>query len=163
MESIIFLIIAGIISAMFNKEKKNPKDKQPTKQMPSFGQQTVPEKSNPVPEKRKPVAKSLEDFANEIFGQLNEKVEQKTNSTTTSVPTESVPVGNNDVANDVRSNRIKFPNLEVRRSERPPLAERPLTQKLKQQEVKFAPTTKQQLVQGIIMAEVLGPPKAKRK
>jgi hypothetical protein len=158
MESLIIFVIIGIISALFNKDKVKPEQKKPAKQMPSFGQQTVPEKSKPVPEKQKPAARSLEDFANEIFGQLNEKVEQPRET----VPTKSVP-DVNIAPVEVTNSRPTFADENVRRSARPQLAERPLTQKLKQKEVKFVPTTKQQLIQGIVMAEVLGPPKAKRK
>lgn len=150
MEGLIIFIIASIIGAFFNKQKKQ--EQKPTQQMPTFGQQTIPEKSKPVPEKKRPAARSLEDFANEIFGQLNEKVEQQQEL----VPTKSVPA-------EVTNSRPTFADENVRRSERPQLTERPLTQKLKQQELKFVPTTKQQLIQGIVMAEVLGPPKAKRK
>ena len=159
MEQLIVFVIIAIVSALFNKGKnKKTEHNKPTKQMPSFGQQTVPEKSKPVPEKQKPAARSLEDFANEIFGQLNQKVEQQQEP----VPMNSVQDVNRAPV-EVKTSRPTFADQNVRRSERPPLEERPLTQKLKQQEVKFVPTTKQQLIQGIVMAEVLGPPKAKRK
>ena len=158
MEQLIIFVIIAIVSAVFNKGKKKTEPNKPTKQMPSFGQQTVPEKSKPVPEKQKPAARSLEDFANEIFGQLNQKEEQQQEP----VPMNSVP-DVNQVPEEVTNSRPTFAGQNIRRSERPPLGERPLTQKLKQQEVKFVPTTKQQLIQGIVLAEVLGPPKAKRK
>ena len=78
MNSIIIFIIIAIISALFNKDKKQPEKQKPSKQqMPSFGQQTVPEKSKPVPQKQRPAARSLEDFAKEIFGQLNERSSNK--------------------------------------------------------------------------------------
>ena len=161
MESIIIFAIIAIISALFNKDKKQPEKQKPSKQqMPSFGQQTVPEKSKPVPQKQRPAARSLEDFANEIFGQLNEKVEQQKPQQPRQRQTISVaPV----VAETAREVAIEQAKAKERRSERPPLGERPLTRKLTEQSISYAPKSRADLVQGLIMAEVLGPPKAKRK
>ena len=160
MESLIVFIIIAIISSLFNKDKKQPEKQKPSKQqMPSFGQQTIPEKSNPVPEKQRPAAKSLEDFANEIFGQLNEKVEQQKPQQPRQFQT--IPVAPvNETAREVAIEQAK---AAERRSERPPLGERPLTKKLSEQSKSFAPKSRADLVQGLIMAEILGPPKAKRK
>lgn len=162
MESLIIFIIIGIISALFNKDKKQPEKQKPSKQqMPSFGQQTVPEKSKPVPQKQRPAARSLEDFANEIFGQLNEKVEEQKPQARQSqrIPEVIAPA----VAETSRELAIEQAKAAERRSERPPLGERSLTKKLTEQSIPFAPKSRADLVQGIIMAEVLGPPKAKRK
>ena len=161
MESLIIFVIIGIISALFNKEKKQPEKQNPSKQqMPSFGQQTVPEKSKPVPQKQRPAVKSLEDFANEIFGQLNEKVEQQ--KPQQSRQSQTIPV-TPVVPETAREVAIEQAKSEERRSERPPLGERPLTKKLSHQSISYAPKSRADLVQGLIMAEVLGPPKAKRK
>ena len=160
MESLIFLIIIGIISSLFNKDKKQTEKQKPSKQqMPSFGQQTIPEKSNPVPEKQRPAAKSLEDFANEIFGQLNEKVEQQ--KPKQQRQSQTVPV--TPTVETARQVAIEQAKAAERRSERPPLGDRPLTKKLSTESISFAPKSRKDLVQGLIMAEVLGPPKAKRK
>ena len=160
MESLIIFIIIGIISALFNKDKKQPEKQKPSnQQMPSFGQQTIPEKSRPVPQKQRPAARSLEDFANEIFGQLNEKVEQQKPQQPRQ--SQTIPVApTNETAREVAIEQAK---ATERRSERPPLGERPLTQKLTEQSISYAPKSRADLVQGLIMAEVLGPPKAKRK
>ena len=161
MESLIVFIIIGIISALFNKDKKQPEKQKPSKQqMPSFGQQTIPEKSKPVPQKQRPAARSLEDFANEIFGQLNEKVEQqkpKQQRQSQAIPVAPV------VAETSREVAIEQAKAAERRSDRPPLGERPLTKKLTEQSISVAPKSRADLVQGLIMAEVLGHPKAKRK
>ncbi len=160
MESIIIFVIIAIISALFNKDKKQPEKQQPSKQqMPSFGQQTVPEKSKPVPQKQRPAARSLEDFANEIFGQLNEKVE--TYKPPQPRQSQAIPVA--PTIETAREVAIEQAKSEERRSERPPLGERPLTKKLSQQSISYVPKSRSDLVQGLIMAEVLGPPKAKRK
>ncbi len=160
MESIIIFVIIAIISALFNKDKKQPEKPKPSKQqMPSFGQQTVPEKSKPGPQKQRPAARSLEDFANEIFGQLNEKVEQR--EPQQPKQSQTIPVA--PTAETAREVAIEQAKLEERRSERPPLGERPLTKKLSQESISYAPKSRSDLVQGLIMAEVLGPPKAKRK
>ena len=46
--------------------------------MPPFSNQEVPRESTPVePKQQRPKVKTLEDFANEVFGQLNEKIEPK--------------------------------------------------------------------------------------
>ena len=160
MESLIIFVIIGIISSLFNKGKEQPEKQKPSKQqMPSFGQQTIPEKSNPVPEKQRPAAKSLEDFANEIFGQLNEKVEQQ--KPQQQRQSQTVPV--TPTVETARQVAIEQAKAAERRSERPPLGDRPLTKKLSTESISFAPKSRKDLVQGLIMAEVLGPPKAKRK
>ena len=166
MESIIIFAIIAIISALFNKDKKQPEKQKPSKQqMPSFGQQTVPEKSRPVPGKQRPAVKSLEDFANEIFGQLNEKVEQqKPTQPRQSQTIPVVPTPTIETARQVAIGQAKAEERRSeRRSERPPLGERPLTKKLSQQSISYAPKSRMDLVQGLVMAEILGPPKAKRK
>ena len=162
MESLIVFIIIGIISALFNKDKKQPGKQKPSKQqMPSFGQQTVPEKSKPVPQKQRPAARSLEDFANEIFGQLNEKVEQQKPKQLKPRQSQTVPV--TPTVETARQVAIDQAKAAERRSERPPLGERPLTKKLSAQSKSYAPKSRADLVQGLIMSEILGPPKAKRK
>ncbi len=150
MEGLIIVIVISIISALFNKDKKKPQQ-QKQNSMPTFGQQQIPEKSDPVPQTRKPAAASLEDFANEIFGQLNEKTEQKP-PTVKVTPPEPVVVAS--ARESIRSNR----------SDRAPLAERAITKKIVQQEqkIKFVPKSREDLVQAIVMAEVLGQPKAKQ-
>ena len=161
MESLIIFVIIGIISSLLSKDKKQPEKQKPSKQqMPSFGQQTIPEKSNPVPEKQRPAAKSLEDFANEIFGQLNEKVEQQKPKQLKPRQSQTVPVTPTvDTARQVAIDQAK---AAERRSERPPLGDRPLTKKFST-EIYYAPNSRKDLVQGLIMSEILGPPKAKRK
>ena len=75
MEGLILAIVIAIISSVLGKDKT--KDK-PAKPMPPFSNQEVPREWKPVESKQeRPKVKTLEDFANEVFGQLNEKVEPK--------------------------------------------------------------------------------------
>lgn len=160
MEGLIIVIVISIISALFGK---NSKKEQPEKQMPSFGQQKNPEKSNPGQNHQKPVAKSLEDFANEIFGQLNEKKEQVKPKVERKRPVMQKPKAV-VIQPEAEVQRVNT-SIESNRSNRPPLAERPVSVKVKALEktANFVPKSRQDLIQGIVMAEILGPPKAKRK
>lgn len=158
METLIIFIIIAIFSSIFGKDKKQSNKQKPTKyQMPSFGQQTIPEKTEPV---KTPEVKSLEDFAKEIFGQLDEKLEEPKVKVE---KTQQLVTDFDEARTSDNHEREKRPSLE-RHSSRPSLVERPIVKKLeKQEESIFAINSRKDLVHGLVMAEILGPPKAKRK
>lgn len=145
MEALILMIIFGLISSFFGKKDEQKKKSKP---MPPFNNPTAP--SKPA-QQQKERPKSLEDFANEIFGQLNEKK-----------PTEKpVPVEVQAPIVEPVIERVKLKERPV--STRPPLAERPLVKKLKQDSAfQVVPKNQKQMMQAVVMAEVLGKPKAKR-
>lgn len=136
MEALIMMIILGLISSFFNK-KEAPKKKRPA--MPPFNN---PPAAPSAEQTNRP--KSLEDFANEIFGQLNDKTKA---APPVQAPVEVVPAA---------------PPVVQERTSRPPLEERPLVKKLKQESIQVVPKNQQQVMQAVVMAEVLGKPKAKR-
>lgn len=159
MEGLIIMLVMLAISSFFNKnkDKEQPK-KQPkqTQQMPPFSSQPAPRTQQTRPNSRtQNRPKTLEDFANEVFGQLNEKtkpVVQKVEQ-----PLEVV---------------LPEETVAPKATERPKMAdstrkltERPLVEKLKQQSegLQVVPQNNKELMQAIVMAEVLGPPKARRK
>lgn len=146
MEALILMIIFGLISSLFGKKDEQKKKSKP---MPPFNNPTAP--SKPA-QQQKERPKSLEDFANEIFGQLNEKK-----------PTEK-PVPAKVQAPIVEPVTERVTQREQRPvSTRPPLTDRPLVKKLKQESVfQVVPKNQKQMMQAIVMAEVLGKPKAKR-
>ena len=143
------MIIIAVISSVLGKGKK--KD-EPTKQMPPFSNQEVPREWSPVePKQERPKVKTLEDFANEVFGQLNEKTEPK-----------------KQVVREVKEEPVQpvvreFVKKE-RTSTRPELgASRPILQQAKKSSFNVVPKTQQQLMQAIVTSEILGPPKAKQR
>lgn len=144
MEALILMIIFGLISSFFGKKDERKK----SKPMPPFNNPTAP--SKPAQQKTER-PKSLEDFANEIFGQLNEKKAER----------EPVPV---EVQAPIFEPVVKSARpTERQASTRPPLQERPLVKKLKQEPAfQVVPKNQKQVMQAIVMAEVLGKPKAKR-
>ena len=143
------MIIIAVISSVLGKGKKTD---EPTKQMPPFSNQEVPREWSPVePQQQRPKVKSLEDFANEVFGQLNEKVEPK-----------------KQVVREVKEEPVRPVVQEFVRKERtstrPELgATRPIVQQAKKSSFNVVPQTQQQLMQAIVTSEILGPPKAKQR
>ena len=149
MEGLIMMIIIAVVSSLFSKGKQK---EQPTKQMPPFSNQEVPREWSPVePKQERPKVKTLEDFANEVFGQLNEKVEPK-----------------KQVVREVKEEPVRPVVQEFVRKERtstrPELgATRPIVQQAKKSSFNVVPQTQQQLMQAIVTSEILGPPKAKQR
>ena len=149
MEGLIMMIIIAVVSSLFSKGKQK---EQPTKQMPPFSNQEVPREWKPVEQKQeRPKVKTLEDFANEVFGQLNEKVEPK-----------------KQVVREVKEEPVQPVVKEVVKQERtftrPELgATRPIIQQAKRKSFNVVPQTQQQLMQAIVMSEILAPPKAKQR
>ena len=162
MEGIIIMVIMFALSSMFAKGKAEDKKKQ-TKQMPPFSNQSAPRPREEVRpsrvETRQP--KSLEDFANEIFGQLNDKRKPELKPIEKPAKIEVELPKAKPVREFVeRSSESK----EVPKSNRG-MQERPIIQMIKQQEsdrLKVVPSTQKELMQAIVMTEILGPPKAKR-
>ena len=161
MEGLIIAIILGIITSLFNKGKKDDNQKSP-KQMPPFSSQQAPRQQKEVrPAQQQNSRKTLEDFANEVFGQLNEKskpVVQKVETVLPPIqvekPIERQPkpvVEQTTRSQSTNSNRV--------------LTERPIVQKLKQQSeaLQVVPSNQRELMQAIVMSEILGPPKAKQR
>lgn len=151
MEQLIVLIIIGLVSAMFSKKDKS-KNK---KSMPPFTEPTKPQ-----PRQAKTTAtKSLEDFANEIFGQLEQKkaeVEQQWQESKPVAPVQSRPKRELVVEQIVvQEKAVARPNIEQ--------SQRVTQMKERETAVFTAPTTKKALVQAIVAAEILGPPRAKQR
>lgn len=174
------MIVIALLTRLFSSNGDDAKKKQkPTSAMPPFSNNkplsTPVESERPVREKKKPVVevKSLEDFAQEIFGQLQQKVEKpalpvEPTSSKASPVASSAPVAEKPLSRMEQSNRSSMqPRSEMTRSglqERKELgADRAILQRSKQQRATIViPTSRQELVQSIVMAEVLGKPKATR-
>lgn len=176
MEGIILMIIFAVLGSLFSNKNKNKNDKQ----MPPFNN-----KPNPSPmefddfndkrfeEKKKPIptAMSLEDFARDIFDQLNHKNEpQKTNGRPTQTfeqpKVQQVQSDSRDLVSPSTNLRESRPTLDVTRSVRGKESEISKIKKdpIKQTEIgSFVPKTRQALVQAIITSEIIGPPKAKQR
>mgnify|MGYP003531939086 CR=1 FL=1 len=154
MEGLIIMLVMIAISSLFNKAKNKEQPKKETQQMPPFSSQPAPRTQPTRPNTRtQNRSKTLEDFASEVFGQLNEK-------TKTVVQKVEQPI-ELELPKETPVQVIERPKMA--QSKRT-LTERPLTEKLKQQSegLQVVPQNKKQLMQAIVMAEVLGPPKSRR-
>lgn len=157
MEALIIAIVLWIISSLFkDKNQKQQPNKKPSKQMPPFSSQPAPRKQDTRPDtKQQNRPKTLEDFANEVFGKLNEKtkpvVQEMEAPLEVVLPQEVVVPQVNERPKVAESTRT--------------LTDRPIVEKLKQQSerLQVVPQNNKELMQAIVMAEVLGPPKARRK
>lgn len=157
MEGLIIMVVLALITRLFSgKNDENKQQKQPSSPsaMPPFSNdrptiQKVEPRKPLRSERPKVEVKSLEDFAQEVFGQLQQKAEVK--QVPTPVAVEPVPTP------PVQSSRPVFKN-------RAELGEgRTILQKEKQKKATVSmPKLRQDLVQAVIMAEVLGPPKARQ-
>ncbi len=161
----------GILASLMSKNK----DKQQQKSMPPFNSKpnttTYEQYSQPSVEKKGNLSKpkTLEDFAKEVYDQLNEKTiqpkdiynEQKYNEVTTEtkVPKHSMPVTQLETGK-VRDSR---PTLDNNRSTKQTVKH--VNQDvIKQSEIgSYVPKTKQALIQAIVASEIIGPPKAKQR
>ena len=159
MEQLILFAIIAIVSSIFGKSK----NKKPQKQMPPFNKDTVVEP--PVTEEtpqRTGKAQSFEDFAREFIGEWipeNEKIEEPKKFVEAQVKKEvpsyvAPPVSQADVPSR-SSNRENRGRLAAAKNEAQTAVDIPATFQL--------PQSQNELVQAIVMAEILGPPKAKRK
>lgn len=163
MEGIIIMIIVFVLSSLFNKSKNEEKKKQ-TKQMPPFSSQPAPRQKTEVrPEQQRNRPKTLEDFANEVFGQLNEKSKPVVKEFETPARIEVELPQQHEPIHEVAER--KSMKTEFTPSDRG-LKERPIAQIIKKQKAasfKVVPTNQRELMQAIVMTEVLGPPKSKQK
>lgn len=159
MEQLILFAIIAIVSSIFGKSK----NKKPQKQMPPFNKDTVVEP--PVMEKtshRTGKTQSFEDFAREFIEDWipeNQKVEEPKKFLEEQVKKEvptyvAPPVLQADVPSR-SSNRESRGRLAAGKKEIQTAAGISSAFQL--------PQSKNDLVQAIVMAEIVGPPKAKRK
>lgn len=164
MEGLIIMIIIGIITSVFNKKEK-PKD---MKQMPPFSNKSVPTQEPRQATTAAP--KTLEDFANEIFGQLEKKVpEMKREVVIPKAEELQKPVRENPVLERpkrlteqvVKESARKFEMNRGRDNIEQSARVKQMQEKTKQ--VFVTPKTQETLVQAIVTAEILGPPKAKQR
>lgn len=156
MEGIIIMIIVFIVSSLLGKGKEQ-QQKREKQQMPPFSSQPAPRKQEVQRRTEQSRPKTLEDFANEVFGQLNEKVKPVTQNIERELPKQvSKPVE--------AAPSIVEPVTEKVNNARS-LKERPIVAMAKKEAEAFqvVPSSQRDLMQAIIMTEVLGPPKARRK
>ncbi len=164
MEGLIIMIIIGIISSIFNKKEK-PKE---MKQMPPFSNKSVPTQEPRQATTAAP--KTLEDFANEIFGQLEKKVPelkrevvfpqaQEFQKPVTVNPVKERPKRQTEQV--VKEPARKFEMNRGRENIEQSSRVKQMEEKTKQMFV--TPKTQETLVQAIVTAEILGPPKAKQR
>ena len=157
------MVVLFIISSVLNGAKKK---QQNSKEMPPFNNQPTKQKFE-LP-KQTEMRKSLEDFASEVFQQLNEKTQPNqptpqreqepkklTESIKEEVVTERISLSTRPTFDGNRaSNRSSSISLKSSKS----------TDVIKQNEIgNIVPTTRKALVQAIITTEILGPPKAKQR
>jgi len=157
----VLFIISSILNGSKKKQQQNPKGMPPFNNAP-----TRPNVEQPnMHEKRK----SLEDFANQVFQQLNDKSQQNQPMETNVTQEENVKVNN--------SSRVSLINQATSQKGRPTLdgnrssnrgslnsLKSPSADVIKENEIgSFVPTTRKELVHAIITTEILGPPKAKKR
>lgn len=156
MEGLIIMIIIFVVSSLLGKGKEQQKKE--SNQMPPFSSQPAPRKQEVEQrtEQRRP--KSLEDFANEVFGQLNEKAKPVAQQMTQELPkqVEKPVIEAKRVITDAR---IDNPNSARSLKERPIVA----LAKKEAEAFQVVPTSQRDLMQAVIMTEVLGPPKSRRR
>ena len=156
MSGLIFPLIILAISAIINNASKNKK--QNDKQMPPFNSKPVQKPVHtPAQSTERQPARTLEDFANEIFGQLNEKA--KPTPPVVEQPLQAPPPVQAQVQERVVTPSVARPKMRTE------MSERPLVTKLKEQNDSFTvvPKNKKAIMQAVVMSEILGPPKAKQR
>lgn len=133
--------------------------------MPPFNKRQAPEVKRHTQEVKRPIEnkprKSLEDFAQEIFGQLEQKKAevQKTVQRTAQIEKEVVKEQQqiiDAVPRAVSLAEVKESTPRIKIEETPRIQ----VMKAKETAIFTVPRTKQALAQAIVTAEILGPPKA---
>jgi hypothetical protein len=164
MEGIIIMVVLFIISSIFNASKK--KDPKP---MPPFNNKPTTQRfDSPKQDEKRKAPRSLEDFANEVFQQLNDHSQTKPQSR----PFESHPTVLNE--QEIKANEVKTKPVEQktravfdesRSTSRSSAITKPIiSDKINENEIgSFVPTTRNALVQAIVSSEIIGPPKAKQR
>ncbi|MFJ7888537.1 hypothetical protein ACIQYL_10645 [Lysinibacillus xylanilyticus] len=159
MEQLIIVVIIAIVSSIFGKSK-NKKEQKP---MPPFNKNSHVEPPVEMTQERRPTSKpqSFEDFARGFLGEWeNEQPkfeEPKKNVEET-------------IKNEVPS-YVAPPLIPTERASRTTNREsigrlaagKKVVVASESQSAFNLPTSKKSLMQAVVMAEVLGPPKAKRK
>ncbi|MEL3961742.1 hypothetical protein MKZ01_10720 [Lysinibacillus endophyticus] len=151
MEGIIMMVVLFIISSLFSGNKKSKEQKG----MPPFNNKKEPVFDQKQHQPKK--ARTLEDFASEIFQQLNEKANP------TVQPEPEVKIEKPVVIEKKENTRPKF---DVNRSTKQISKgkEAKLQDPIKSKEIgSIIPKDRESLVQAIITSEILGPPKAKQR
>ncbi|CAM5205868.1 putative protein OS=Lysinibacillus sphaericus OX=1421 GN=LS41612_08025 PE=4 SV=1 [Lysinibacillus sphaericus] len=163
MEQLIIIAIIAIVSSLFGK-LKNPKEQKP---MPPFNKSAQPSTHMEVdePMQHQPTTKrqSFEDFAREFLGEMKAEM-------TTDMPEKRVEPREESVKEHIPS--YVAPPLtptepSSRKIERPSLGR--LAAGKKERTVAASnngfqlPNSQKAIVQAVVMAEILGSPKAKRK
>ncbi len=163
MEGLVLMVITFVVGSLISGAKNRQQNQKP---MPPFNNQPTEQKVElPKQTERRT---SLEDFASQVFQQLNEKAQPK----------------NSAPSSDSQPEPIKAIEVEEkhRGSQRVPLNSRPAFDEnrssnrtsanpkagssdfIKENEIgNIVPTTRTALVQAIITTEILGPPKAKQR
>ncbi|WP_142827789.1 hypothetical protein [Planococcus soli] len=164
MEALIFGLVIMAVSAFFNKGKKDTADDAPEK--------PVPTRSSPGTDRRsgQKTFKRVEDYAKEIYGELQnqktqrpelaekakKKVEEAVNRTPLREARQEVQrrVPPRETRNEIHD-RIKETEASVLRS-------RPPATGVEKDMDELLPLSSDDIRRGIIMAEILMPPKSKR-
>lgn len=145
------MVVLFIISSLLSGNKKQ-KEQKP---MPPFSNKNAPvfeQKRQQQPKK----ARTLEDFASEIFQQLNEKANPTVQP--------EVKMEKPTVVNEKSQN--SRPTFDVNRSSKQlaKVTENQQHDVIKSKEIgSFIPKDRDALVQAIITSEILGTPKAKQR
>ncbi|QPQ30013.1 hypothetical protein [Lysinibacillus sp. JNUCC 51] len=158
MEQLIIVVIIAIVSSIFGKSKK--KEQKP---MPPFNKNSHVEPPVEMTQERRPTSKpqSFEDFAREFLGEWKNEQPQVE---------EPKKIVEETVKKDVPSYAAPplIPTEKVSRTtNRESIGRLAAGKKVvgvaKSQSAFQLPKSKKSLMQAVVMAEVLGPPKAKRK
>lgn len=153
MEQLIIFIIIAIVSSLFGKSKHKEQ-----KQMPPFNKDTTPQPLviMQTEESQQERPQSFEDFARTFLGNANSEL-----------PKDEVIEVVEPVASDVTlPSPVEPPNHPAERTSVGRMTagkkETPIAASTSHSVLQL-PTSKKALMQAVVMAEVLGPPKAKRK
>ncbi|RHW38577.1 hypothetical protein D1B33_06790 [Lysinibacillus yapensis] len=159
MEGIIMMVVLFIISSIINSTKKKNEHQ---KTMPPFNNQPSKQTFDvPGERQKKNGPRSLEDFANEVFQQLNGKSlkssdsrvssEQETEKEVETIPSKSTERASlNENRSTARLGGRINSNAE--------------NDHMKLNDIdSLIPANRRALVQAVITSEILAPPKAKRK
>lgn len=165
MEQIIIFIIIAIVSSLFSKSK----NKEP-KQMPPFNKDAKPQSpvfTNTEEQKmERPTVntQSFEDFARKFLGNVQDEQPEKNLRKEDRQPAaiEVIEHTPRNVAPSLIPTDVPERNKE-RKSYGRMRAEKKEVHVTSSNQTFALPTSKQALMQAVVMAEVLGPPKAKRK
>lgn len=157
MEPLIFLIIAAVVSAIIDKSKKKEQQQKSPKPTPVNRAEPVPETIEPLPERPSTIAMpkplfptegnrpTFEEFAREILGELEPKQPEVVEVKPQPMPEVVQPV-----------QRVRETMQE--RMEKSAVVDTTI----KPIKVQKAPK-RNDLIQAVIMAEVLGQPKSRKK